>query len=194
MNSSSNNSHNSIARQVHQELDFDLDGDGLTNREEYSMGLKPYTPDTDGDRVSDGREVARGTRPGVENSKKTDRRREQLQERYKEYACEILGWSSQLLSYEMLIADIGDNAWVGKALDTAVFALAIESGQSEEEAAYLLSQSPHLQFLLDSERIGEQEMVNYVLERMSNPKNSSTISLSTEQTEQDEPILEKNNQ
>lgn len=178
-----------MARQVHQELDFDLDGDGLTKREEKSMGLKPYTPDTDGDRTHDGKEVAQGTSPGVEDSKKTDKKRSQLQKQYKDYACEILGWSSQQLSYEMLIADIGDNAWIGKAVDTAVYDLAIQSGQSEEEAAYLLSQSPHLQFLLESERIGEQEMVNYVLERMSKKQNSSRISLETDLNEQ---ILEKN--
>ena len=37
--------------------DKDLDGDGLTTREEYLLGTDPNNPDTDGDGVNDGDEV-----------------------------------------------------------------------------------------------------------------------------------------
>jgi uncharacterized repeat protein (TIGR01451 family) len=41
----------------------DLDGDGLTNLQEYQLGTNPRLADTDGDGVSDGAEVLRGTNP-----------------------------------------------------------------------------------------------------------------------------------
>ena len=37
--------------------DTDSDGDGLTDAEEADLGTDPHNPDTDGDRLSDGREV-----------------------------------------------------------------------------------------------------------------------------------------
>ncbi len=43
--------------------DEDLDGDGLTNIEEYNEGTDPLNSDTDGDGVSDGKEVRDGTNP-----------------------------------------------------------------------------------------------------------------------------------
>ena len=41
----------------------DADQDGLTNLQEYQMGLNPIVADTDGDGVSDGAEVAQGRDP-----------------------------------------------------------------------------------------------------------------------------------
>lgn len=41
----------------------DLDGDGLSNLEEYQNGADPHNPDTDGDGLSDRWEVANGTNP-----------------------------------------------------------------------------------------------------------------------------------
>ncbi len=41
----------------------DLDGDGLTNYQEYLYGTNPRNPDTDGDGLSDGYEVAHGLNP-----------------------------------------------------------------------------------------------------------------------------------
>ncbi|MBT8137888.1 MAG: hypothetical protein KJO54_12795 [Gammaproteobacteria bacterium] len=41
----------------------DLDGDGLTNLEEYNLGTDPTETDTDGDTLGDGDEVALGTNP-----------------------------------------------------------------------------------------------------------------------------------
>jgi hypothetical protein len=43
--------------------DQDKDGDGLTNLQEYQMGLLPYDYDTDGDGLGDGWEVAKGLDP-----------------------------------------------------------------------------------------------------------------------------------
>lgn len=43
--------------------DLDLDGDGLTNREEYLNGTNPKNPDTDGDGLPDGYEVGYGLNP-----------------------------------------------------------------------------------------------------------------------------------
>ena len=45
----------------------DLDGDGLTNYQEYLYGTDPRNPDTDGDGLSDGYEVAHGLNPLVPN-------------------------------------------------------------------------------------------------------------------------------
>jgi flagellar hook assembly protein FlgD len=41
----------------------DFDNDGLTNREEYEVGLDPTNPDTDGDGYADGEEMRMGTDP-----------------------------------------------------------------------------------------------------------------------------------
>lgn len=41
----------------------DLDGDGLTNRRELTLGTQPFNVDTDGDLLADGDEVTRGTDP-----------------------------------------------------------------------------------------------------------------------------------
>jgi hypothetical protein len=43
----------------------DSDRDGLTNLQEYVLGLSPVVPDTDGDGIHDGREMLRGTNPLV---------------------------------------------------------------------------------------------------------------------------------
>jgi len=42
---------------------YDIDGDGLTNKEELQFGTDPYNDDTDNDGISDGDEVAAGTNP-----------------------------------------------------------------------------------------------------------------------------------
>jgi hypothetical protein len=42
---------------------LDMDGDGLENLEEYSLGCHPGQPDTDGDGFDDGTEVEAGTDP-----------------------------------------------------------------------------------------------------------------------------------
>ncbi|MCA9537557.1 MAG: Ig-like domain-containing protein, partial [Myxococcales bacterium] len=42
---------------------IDLDGDGLSNLDEYRNNSLPRTADTDGDGINDGEEVARGLRP-----------------------------------------------------------------------------------------------------------------------------------
>ncbi len=44
-------------------IDTDLDGDGLPNDREVTLGTDPRKPDTDGDTLTDGAEVAAGTDP-----------------------------------------------------------------------------------------------------------------------------------
>ncbi len=46
-----------------QNGDGDYDNDGLTNRQEYQIGTDPKNPDTDGDGVNDGTEVAQEQNP-----------------------------------------------------------------------------------------------------------------------------------
>ena len=41
----------------------DIDGDGLTNQQEYEYGTDPFELDTDGDRVNDKDEIDQGTQP-----------------------------------------------------------------------------------------------------------------------------------
>ncbi|MGH2416220.1 MAG: hypothetical protein ACRDEA_21510, partial [Microcystaceae cyanobacterium] len=73
----------------------------------------------------------------------------------------VLGWPTQGLSYETLYEDIAGNAAMGKALDKTVFEKTVQSGRSPHEAAYLLAQSPYLQFLKDKGLLGVEEMVGY---------------------------------
>ena len=47
------------------DADTDLDGDGLSNLEEFLLGTDIDNPDTDGDGISDGVEVANGRNPLV---------------------------------------------------------------------------------------------------------------------------------
>ncbi|MEQ9713992.1 MAG: SBBP repeat-containing protein, partial [Candidatus Asgardarchaeum sp.] len=42
---------------------MDLDGDGLSNYQEFIYGSDPYVIDTDGDEIIDGDEISRGTSP-----------------------------------------------------------------------------------------------------------------------------------
>jgi arylsulfatase A len=51
------NRHAGFSRENPSDAALDLDGDGLTNLEEYRNGTDPNRPDTDGDGVSDGDEV-----------------------------------------------------------------------------------------------------------------------------------------
>lgn len=46
----------------------DPDGDGLTNIQEFNLGIDPCFPDTDGDGLNDGDEVGRGTLPNSPDS------------------------------------------------------------------------------------------------------------------------------
>jgi len=48
---------------IEDSLDDDIDGDGITNLEEVSMGIFPYKADSDGDGVDDPTEIEAGTDP-----------------------------------------------------------------------------------------------------------------------------------
>jgi hypothetical protein len=178
------------------DLDFDLDGDGLTTREELMYGLNPLAPDTDGDRIPDGREVSRGTQPGrydrstsknQQEDRTKDREREQLRQQYFECACSVLGWSGVGLSYQTLLDDIGGDEWRGKALDSAVLERAIEQGTEPTEAAYLLAQSPYLQSLKQQGQLEPSQMVGYIEDRLSDCQVLQTASLSPSQAQESEP-------
>lgn len=45
------------------DIDSDTDGDGLTDAQEYALGINPLLEDTDGDEVMDGEEVGCGANP-----------------------------------------------------------------------------------------------------------------------------------
>lgn len=51
-----------------EDANADLDGDGLTNLEEFNRGTLPNNPDTDGDGVKDGAETGTGVWVGPENT------------------------------------------------------------------------------------------------------------------------------
>lgn len=158
-------SHADIVRAAQQrQLDFDLDGDGLTVGNELKYGLNPYCADTDGDNVPDAKEIAIKTKPGRKERQEATPAKSPKQlsrDRYFECACSVLGWSSHSLSYDTLYEDIAGNDWVGRALDKQVFEEAVQSGQTPTEAAYLLAQSPYLQFEKDRGAISNQEMFDY---------------------------------
>jgi hypothetical protein len=165
-----------IWSQSQQKLDFDLDGDGLTTREELSMGLNPNAPDTDGDKVSDGDEIAHGSNPARPDDRNLDALIQQLRQRYLDYACNLLGWNRFGLTYQSLVDDVAGSAWIGKALDAAVYESAIAQGEKPAEAAYLLTQSPYLQFLARSGRVTEEEVVNYVGDHLADYEERQTQS------------------
>ena len=48
---------------IEDALDDDIDGDGIANLEEVSMGIFPYKADSDGDGVDDPTEIEAGTDP-----------------------------------------------------------------------------------------------------------------------------------
>ncbi len=51
------NRYAGLDRENPSDAALDLDGDGLTNLEEFRNGTDPNKPDTDGDGISDGDEV-----------------------------------------------------------------------------------------------------------------------------------------
>lgn len=172
----SNPARDKFFRPDRQQLDFDLDGDGLTTREELLMGLNSNAPDTDGDRVDDGDEVACGSNPARRDRLNNDTERQQLQQRYLDYACNLFGWNRSGLTYQSMVDDVAGSAWIGKALDTAVLESAISQGENPAEAAYMLTQSPYLQFLALQGRVTKEEVVNYVTEQMANYEERQTQS------------------
>ena len=55
------NRHAGLNRENPSDAALNLDGNGLSNLEEYQSGTDPTKPDTDGDGFSDGDEVTRAT-------------------------------------------------------------------------------------------------------------------------------------
>ncbi|RRK01627.1 beta-glucosidase [Opitutaceae bacterium TAV3] len=54
---------NIVVTNIEPAAELDFDGDDLTNAEEYELGTDPFNPDTDGDGLPDGWEVAHGLKP-----------------------------------------------------------------------------------------------------------------------------------
>lgn len=162
-----------VRRQKERELDLDLDGDGLTAREELKYGLHPYAPDSDGDGIHDGDEVAGNTNPRRYNNfegpqEQRDRTREcaidsmskkaELRQRYLEHAKRVLGRPQ--LTYDELASNIASDRWLAQALDTAVLHSAYSA--NEQDAQYLLSQSPYIQFHAHEADSTPDRLLNYV--------------------------------
>ena len=182
-------SHAEIVRRAkNRELDFDLDGDGLTTREELKYGLNPYAADSDGDRIPDGKELSYGSKPGIaddpeyeeylerereaekerEEQERRDRERarekEELQNRYVDRTCDLLCWPRHRTTYHQLYQDIGGDRSIGRPLDRMVFQSEINRGIAPSQAIYLISQSPWQQWQLAEGKIEPQQLQDYARE------------------------------
>ncbi|AFY89353.1 thrombospondin type 3 repeat-containing protein [Chroococcidiopsis thermalis] len=164
-----------VRRQKERELELDLDGDGLTVREELKYGLHPYAPDSDGDGIYDGDEVASNTNPRrYNNLKQPLQQRDRLQEyatnciskkaelrqRYLEHAKRVLGRPQ--LTYDELASQIASDRWLAQALDSQVLQSAYSA--NEQDAQYLLSQSPYIQFHAHEADSTPDRLLSYVRE------------------------------
>jgi hypothetical protein len=164
-----------VRRQKERELDLDLDGDGLTVREELKYGLHPYAPDSDGDGIYDGDEVASNTNPRRYNNldrpqEQRDRLQEyatnciskkaELRQRYLEHAKRVLGRPQ--LTYDELASQIASDRWLAQALDSQVLQSAYSA--NEQDAQYLLSQSPYIQFHAHEADSTPDRLLSYVRE------------------------------
>jgi len=164
-----------VRRQKERELDLDLDGDGLTVREELKYGLHPCAPDSDGDGIHDGDEVAGNTNPRRYNNlnqplqqrdpiqeyaTNTISKKTELRQRYLEHAKRVLGRPQ--LTYDELASQIASDRWMAQALDTAVLRSAYSA--NEQDAEYLLSQSPYIQFHAHEADSTPDRLLNYAYE------------------------------
>jgi hypothetical protein len=138
-----------------RQLDLDFDGDGLTEREELKYGLNPLRPDSDGDGIYDGKEVATHSNP----RDAADALKAQLREKYVELARHAT--QHQELDYEELLAMTKEQPSASRRLDHAVVAYALISGMSRKETKLLLSQSPYLQSRVASNEWGEEDAYRY---------------------------------
>lgn len=197
--------HDEIVRRVKErKLDFDLDGDGLTVRQELNYGLNPYAADSDGDgdNIADGREVNQGSKPGIsdlntsrqemlaqaeaknrqlelerqrelteqrlrELEEERELQKEQLRERYLDRACELLCWPRLQMDYPTLYGDVAGDETIGRALDRMVFQSEVKSGTPPVQAAYLLAQSPWLQWQRERGAIAPEQMRDYASNLLS---------------------------
>ena len=171
-----NLTHGEIVRKAKERtLNFDLDGDGLTVAEELKYGLNPYCADTDGDNIPDGREVNQGSDPTKgeprherrELREEREREKERLRERYLDHACELLGWPRQQLDYPTLYGDVAGNETIGRGLDRMVFQSEVGSGTNPVQAAYLLAQSPWLQWHKERGALDARQMRDYASAMLS---------------------------
>ena len=164
-----------VRRQKQRELDLDFDGDGLRVREELKYGLHPYAPDSDGDGIHDGDEVVGIANPRRYNNldrslEPRDRIQEyatnsiskkaELRDRYLEHAQRVLGRPH--LTYDLLASQIASDRWLAQALDSQVLRSAYYA--KEQDAQYLLSQSPYIQFHAHEADSTPDCLLNYVRE------------------------------
>ena len=183
-------SHAEIVRRAQdRELDFDLDGDGLTTREELKYGLNPYAADSDGDGITDSKELSFGSNPGISEDfeyqeyleREEEREREErarleaerererldLQNRYLDRACDLLCWPRHQTTYSQLYQDIGGDRNIGRSLDRMVFQSEIRRGVAPSQAIYLISQSPWQQWRLAEGEIEPQHIQDYARELLN---------------------------
>lgn len=138
-----------------RQLDLDFDGDGLTEREELKYGLNPLRPDSDGDGVYDGKEVAIHSNP----RDVADALKGKLRENYVGLARQAT--QRQYLDYELLLAMAKEQPSASQKVDRAVVAYALLSGISRKETKLLLSQSPYLQSRLASKEWEDEDAYRY---------------------------------
>ncbi len=151
-----------IAQNANQ-LNNDFDGDGLTTGEELQMGLNPYEADTDGDRKLDGEEIISRGEPGrfeFSRSSQNFSKKEQLRQEYYTIASGMFD-SNQIQNWPELCQNIKGNKTIGQSLDYMVFRQSIAHGKSIEQAAYLLAQSPFLQWHYQQGHIDFTQMADY---------------------------------
>ena len=170
------------------QLSLDPDNDGLTTAQEYALGSDPYQFDTDGDGISDTMEVKHHTNPRIETEPITQP--DAARQRYYHHACELLGWDKYSgLSWDTLYKDVGGQFETGWALDKGVYERAIAVGETPENAAYLLAQSPFLQYHKERGLVGVEQMVEYTQDVISSSEYSQQ-KFREKMSQQNEPELE----
>jgi hypothetical protein len=152
-----------VREEKERELDFDLDGDGLTEREERQYGLNSLSPDSDGDGLYDGQEIENGTNPHSPSKEPPDvekgSEKEGIRNAYLSRARTIL--NNPELTYSALYNQIAGEDWLGSALDERVMAAELAE-RSLEAAKCLLAQSPYVQWQLGEGKWNKEEAKGYL--------------------------------
>lgn len=138
-------------------LNQDVDGDGLSTRQERMMGLNPYDGDTDGDKKLDGEEIIQRSEPGRDEYNRS--KKEQLKQDYYEIAKGMAGPEQE--NWQDLYEAIQGDQAIGRNLDWMVFNQSLVRGNSLEQSAELLTQSPFLQWHYHHGNMNYEQMADY---------------------------------
>jgi hypothetical protein len=92
------------------------------------------------------------------------------------------------MDYPTLYADVAGDETIGRALDRMVFQAEVKSGTAPVQAAYLLAQSPWLQWQRERGAIAPEQMRDYASNLLSEYQESQQQPVKEVQEDEEEEL------